>query len=93
MCRLCEAVYYATGELAATGQATCSAVGAWCHDQQIPCVYRAQPSPDVSPGVEGTEVTDTLEQIRVLRRLKPSCLTTRRHLSAGHLPDGVDSRQ
>jgi exoribonuclease-2 len=64
---------------------TCAAVGAWCHDQQVPCVYRAQPDPDVSPGVEGTEVTDTIEQLRVLRRLKPSGLTTRpqRHYTLG----------
>ncbi|MEC9072319.1 MAG: ribonuclease catalytic domain-containing protein, partial [Myxococcota bacterium] len=66
--------------------ATCAAVGSWCYDQQVPCVYRAQAAPDDARNMDGGEVSDTMDQHRVLRRLKPSTLTTR---PQGHYTLGV----
>ncbi|MEZ4265395.1 MAG: RNB domain-containing ribonuclease [Myxococcota bacterium] len=66
--------------------AVCAATATWCRDQQIPCVYRSQPPPDVPVETEGAGDLDSAGQVAILRTLKPSELTTQPH---GHFTLGV----
>ena len=60
--------------------ATCAAVADLCVSQAIPCLYRAQASPDQPPPAPDSatgRVDDPALQHDILRRLKPSTLGTR----------------
>lgn len=70
--------------MVAVGVATAN----WCRDQQVPCIYRAQAPPDVLPEALGEEVRDPIEQVAILRRLKPTVLTTR---ALPHFTLGVEA--
>jgi len=59
--------------------ATCAAAAEWCVDRGVPCLYRAQPSPDEPPPPTDPRtgrIDDPALQYDLLRRLKPSVLTT-----------------
>ncbi len=59
--------------MVAVGVATAN----WCGDHQVPCIYRTQPRPDKLPESLGRSISDPIEQIAILRTLKPTTLSTR----------------
>ncbi|MCC6620306.1 MAG: RNB domain-containing ribonuclease [Deltaproteobacteria bacterium] len=59
--------------------ATCAAAAEYCVDRGIPCLYRAQAPPDEPPPPTDPKtgrIDDPALQYELLRRLKPSVLTT-----------------
>lgn len=57
--------------------AVCAAVGRLCAARGVPCLYRTQAAPDRPAEVPpGEVIRDPFEQWRVLRRFKPSRLST-----------------
>lgn len=59
--------------------ATCAAAAEFCVDRAIPCLYRTQAPPDEPAPVADPKtgrIDDPTRQYELLRRLKPSALTT-----------------
>ncbi|TNF31217.1 MAG: RNB domain-containing ribonuclease [Deltaproteobacteria bacterium] len=57
--------------------ATCAATAQFCAEHQIPCIYRTQARPDGAAGGRGGRVDGASRQYELLRRLKPSVLSTK----------------
>ncbi|PKN56880.1 MAG: hypothetical protein CVU56_13935 [Deltaproteobacteria bacterium HGW-Deltaproteobacteria-14] len=57
--------------------ATCAATAQFCAESDIPCIYRTQARPDGSAGGRSGRVDGASLQYELLRRLKPSVLSTR----------------
>lgn len=67
--------------------AVCAAVGGFCVDQQIPCVYRTQAQPEMPVPAAALLKAGPAERHAVLRTLKPTRLSTR---PGGHATLAVD---
>jgi exoribonuclease-2 len=52
-------------------------VGEHCHDQEVPCIYRAQQRPAEAMNWGSEQITAPADQVDILRRLSPAKLTTR----------------
>ncbi len=65
--------------------AACSGAAQFCVEQEIPCIFRTQATPDGVLAAHGN-VTDQAAQHAILKRLKPSVLTTK---VSGHFTLGV----
>lgn len=57
--------------------ATCAATAQFCAENDIPCIYRTQARPDGPAGGRTGRVDGASQQYDLLRRLKPSVLSTR----------------
>jgi len=57
--------------------ATCAGAAQFCAEYDIPCIYRSQARPDGSAGGRAGRVDGPSRQYELLRRLKPSVLSTR----------------
>lgn len=65
----------------------CAATARLCEREGIPCVYRSQPAPDKLPELPRGPITDVVAQAALLRKFKPTVLTTRPN---AHFSLGVD---
>lgn len=66
--------------------ATCAAAAELCVEQDIPCIFRSQARPDGGGLPLGGRVDGVVDQLELLRRLKPAVLGTR---AAAHYTLGV----